>query len=144
MTLTLLPLLVACQSTLQTQEARDTDFEEPTDEDAPAITYEAFDEAQPYGTPVAVTASITDGEEGTGVLFVYLRFKPETGGSQDWRDVLMSTTDELTWSGSIPGDAAATSGGVYYYIEAIDGNDNAGTSPSRGEDDPYHYRVYVE
>ena len=144
MTTLLLALLAACGGNLQTQEAPNGDFEEPSDEDAPVITFAPITDAQPDGVAVEITATIDDGEDGTGVLFVYLRYKNETGSADDYRDALMTSDGGTTWTGMIPGDAADGSAGVFYYIEAVDGNDNTSYSPTRGIDDPYHYRVYAQ
>lgn len=144
MTTLLFALLAACGGNLQTAEAPNTDFEEPTDEDGPEIVHEPIAEAQPDGQPVQIVATIDDGEDGVGVLFVYLRYKNETGSIDDYRDALMTSDGGTTWTGTIPGDAAAGSAGVFYYLEAVDGNDNTSFSPTRGSDDPYHYRVYAQ
>ena len=86
--------------------------------------------------------AVPAGEAGVGVFVVELYYKNETGGSDAWRSAMMSSSDGVVYTGAIPGDASENSAGVYYYLQAVDKNDNTSVDPSRGADDPYHFRVY--
>jgi hypothetical protein len=138
-TLTFL-FLGACGGGLGTTEGNQTEFEEVADLDAPVITTTPIEEAQPMGVDVTITATVTDTD--TGVLFATLYFKPETAGPEEWENRLMQDDGADNWSAVIPG-AAQSGGGMFYYIEAVDSAQNYAESPSRGPDDPYHFRVYA-
>ena len=135
--------IAACGGDFETTTyTNNGEFQETTDADAPLIGHAPVTDAQPEGAPVTILATVDDGDGGSGVLFVYLRFKNETGGADAWRDAMMSDDGAGNWSGAIPGDAADNSAGVNYYIEAVDANQNTSWAPTRGADDPFHYRVY--
>jgi hypothetical protein len=155
MPLVLIALLAGCNNNLSSTVVTDTSFTQSTDNDPPLIVTTPVEEAQPLGQDVTITADVSDA--GTGVLFVTLYYKNETGGSSDWArfsmvpsssgptaaDDTATPPEVVTWTGTISG-AAENSAGIYYYIEAVDGEQNTSTSPTRGADDPYHFRVYAE
>jgi len=134
-----LGLLAACEQEkfTTTNVSKDGGFEEEADEDPPVIVHEAVSGTQAFGVDVPVEATVTD--EGAGVLFVYLYYKNEIDGSEDWRDVLMSGVDGV-YTGTIRG-SHMQGGGVDYYIEATDYAQNIAAAPDDGADDPYHFRI---
>lgn len=134
-------LLAACGSTLNTNENHDTSFDDVSDITPPEIEHTAVTASLPMGEDVPLTAVVTDDE--TGVIFVRLYYKNETDDSSAFTSSqLMPTGNEDEFGGFIPGDDER-SGGMDYYIEAVDGGQNIAWSPTDGPDDPYHFRVYA-
>lgn len=133
-------LLGGCGSQLTShQGGSDTGFVDTTDTDPPVIEHVAISDAQPLGADVDIAAVVTD--EGSGVFLVKLYYKNETGGSGDWESDAMVMLADNQWAGTIPGEMEA-SGGVNYYIEALDNAGNEADSPEKGADDPWHFRLY--
>ncbi|MFZ5475792.1 MAG: hypothetical protein ACOZNI_03360 [Myxococcota bacterium] len=136
-----LSLLIACDSgDIGSTQVEDDDFVEETDEDPPVIEHEPITDAMPWGQDISVQATVTDGEDGEGVFMVTLYYKAETASWADGNSVQMGGAGDL-WQGTIPGDDHAGSG-LNYYIEATDKAQNAALDPERGEEDPYHIRLY--
>ncbi len=135
-------LLSACGSTLSTNEnTNNNGFEEVSDTTPPELAYTPITESMAMGADVPVTCVATDDE--SGVVFVRLYFKNETDDSSAFKTLQLSATgnpDE--YAGAIPGDEEQ-SGGMDYYLEAIDAAQNVVWAPEDGPDDPYHFRVYV-
>jgi hypothetical protein len=112
-------------------------IEEEVDVDPPEIVHEAITDTQTFGADVPITATVTDAD--SGVLFVYLHYKNQDDGADDWnQSILMASGD--SYSGTIDGDDEYGSG-VDYYLEAQDKEGNVATAPEHGEDDPYHFRL---
>ena len=133
-------LLGGCGSQLTSQQGgSDTGFVDTTDTEPPVIEHVAVSDAQLLGDDVDISAVVTD--EGSGVFLVKLYYKNETGGSGDWESDAMVMLGDNEWVGTIPGEMQA-SGGVNYYIEALDNSGNAADSPEKGADDPWHFRLY--
>lgn len=109
------------------------------DEDttAPVITHEPVAGPVAFGEDVAITATITD--EGTGVLFAYLYYRNETDGSNDWDDLALIPNGE-TYSATISG-SDHHSGGIVYYLYAVDKSENEAFAPDEADGDPYHFRL---
>lgn len=102
----------------------------------PTITHTPVETAQPLGEPVIISATVTDND--TGVFSVRVYYRKET--SSTWKEFALAAGAEDVWSGDIPGEEVG-SGGMRYYIEAVDLKQNTCTAPQRGEDDPYSFRV---
>lgn len=137
--LLLLPL-IACGPTLgTTQGGEDSEFEDTTDQEPPLIEHVPVEEAQLMGTDVTISAVVTD--EESGVFSVKLYYKNETAGSGDWQSKNMALMGEDEWVAVIPGDEQA-SGGMNYYIAALDLVQNSAASPDDGAGDPWHFRLY--
>lgn len=133
-----LVVLAGCGSNLtSTNQNKDGELVDETDEDPPEIIHEPVLETMPFGEDVGITATVTDAD--SGILFVYLHYKNETGGAADWQDVIMTASGD-EYSGTIQG-SRMQGGGVYYYIEAIDKATNPSFAPDAGVDDPYHFRL---
>lgn len=136
--MTLYFLLAACGPDLSTQEVRDTDFDEIADTTAPTITTDPVTEAQPMGTDIPITATVTD--EESSILFVTLYYKQETEASSEYTTFAMVANGDV-YEGRIRAEDQG-SGGMDYYIEAIDSSQNTGWAPDEGSRDPYHIRLY--
>jgi hypothetical protein len=139
-TLPIVVFLAACGPTLGSNANRDSSFEDETDVTPPEIDHAPIDESMPLGQDVTIVAIITD--EGSGVVFTRLFYKNETDASDQFSTIALAATgNENEYSAVIDGDEEA-SGGMNYYIEAVDGAQNTAWSPTEGPDDPYHFRVY--
>lgn len=134
-------LLLACGGSLTSKVggSTDTGFEDSTDQDPPAIDHVSVSDAQELGVDVDISAVVTDAD--SGVFIVKLYYKNETGGSGDWKSMPMIPLADDQWMGSIPGESE-TSGGMHYYIEALDNDQNVARNPDKGADDPWHFRLY--
>ena len=107
------------------------------DHDPPVIVHEAIETAQVYGDSVQLSATVTD--EGTGVFVVQAFYRQET--SSMWEDItLMDMDGDFVYEGTIPGGDVLT-GGMYYYLYAMDTSENETYEPEEGEDDPFHFRI---
>ncbi len=118
--------------------ATDTaDTAEPEEDTVcPTILHTPVETAQPVGQDVNIEATVTDNL--SGVFSVRLYYKKEAATS--WKEVAMALGASDLWSGKIPG-AEVGSGGMHYYLEAVDLKQNRCTSPTRGASDPYRFRV---
>ncbi len=120
------------------------------DETCPIIIHEPVTGAQPIGQAVSIQATVTDNIDGdtevdedeSGVFQATVFFKQETTTTWDSSNLTLIDTSGL-YGGSIPG-AAISSGGMHYYIYAIDMRRNDCTLPVGGETDPWHFRVYTD
>jgi hypothetical protein len=134
-------VLLACGGGLTSKVGGsvDTAFEDTTDKDPPAIEHVAVTDAQELGVDVDISAVVTDAD--SGVFIVKLYYKNEIGGSGDWKSSAMVPLADDQWIGTIPGEAQ-TSGGMNYYIEALDNDQNVARNPEKGADDAWHFRLY--
>ncbi len=134
-------LLAGCGNSLTSHQGgtRDTSFEDTTDGDPPVIEHVPITDAQQLGVDVDISAVVTDAD--SGIFLVKLYYKNETSGSGDWESDAMVPLADDQWVGTIPGEMEA-SGGVNYYIEALDNAENQADSPEKGADDPWHFRLY--
>ncbi len=116
-------------------QPRDTSWE--GDNTPPVIEHEAIENAQIYGESVQLSATVTDEESAVFVVQVF--YRQET--SSMWDDVpLIDMEGDGTYEGQIPG-ADVMTGGMYYYLYAMDTSENETFDPDEGEDDPYHFRI---
>ncbi|MBM4391472.1 MAG: hypothetical protein FJ090_10165 [Deltaproteobacteria bacterium] len=135
-------LLLACQegiggNKLSGDGASDgEEFDEGSDQVAPTIVFDPFTDNQPSGTDVVVEAYITDDE--TGVFMATLYFRNETDSSKDWSSVGFTVQGDELWTATIKADEQR-SGGMWYYLLAVDMAQNSATSPDRGDEEPYHF-----
>lgn len=134
-------VLLACggDTTSKIGGNRETGFEDTTDQVPPSIEHVPITDAQQLGVDVDVSAVVTDDE--SGVFVVKLYYKNEISGSGDWLSASMIPLADDQWVGTIPGEAES-SGGMNYYIEALDNAQNTAASPEKGADDPWHFRLY--
>jgi len=114
----------------------------PTDKDPdttpPVIQHVPIDESQPFQEPVTVEATVTD-EDGL-VFVVEVDYRRED--STVWNSKGLKLVDPETglYSGEIPGEDVQ-SGGMYYYLFAMDDSGNESWDPEDGEDDAHQFRV---
>lgn len=140
-----LTLMLACQGGVSTpppgntntDSAGDTADTGPTDDlVCPTIEHTQIEKSQPIGLPVDISAVVVDSM--SGVFVVELYYKQEI--TTTWARLTMALTDTDTYTTQIPG-ADVGSGGMDYYIKAVDTAQNSCTAPTDGENDPYHFRV---
>lgn len=114
-----------------------SDTMDPGDLVAPVIEHTPIETAQIYGQDVAITATVTDDDSGVFVVQVF--YRQET--SSMWEDIaLMDMDGDTIYEGTIPGVHVLT-GGMYYYVYAMDNRENEAQLPVEGEDDPWHFRI---
>lgn len=126
-----------CGAGLTSNQVATDDFEEEVDEEAPVIQHEPVTDTQPFGSDVPISATIVD--EGSGVLFAYLRYKNEIDGSDGWEELMLIPSGDV-YTSTIRGEDQR-GGGVDYYIEAVDKEQNASSVPEDGASDPFHFRT---
>ncbi len=115
----------------------DTGDTGPTvDVDCPEIDHDEISASQPLGENVAIEATVTD---PSGIFVVEIYFKTET--SSNWTRLNMSAAPGSDlYTVEIPG-SQVTTGGMDYYLHAVDLLNNECTLPLDGADDPFHFRV---
>jgi hypothetical protein len=107
------------------------------DHDPPEILHDAIETTQTYGESVSLVATVSD--EGEGVFVVQAFYRQET--SSMWEDIVLVDMDgDGIYEGNIPGSDVMT-GGMYYYLYAMDKAENETFEPDEGEDDPFHFRI---
>lgn len=136
--MTLLLVLMACGPDLTTNETKDTDFDDGGDVIPPVVETTAVSEAQPFGVDIPITATVTD--DASGIFLVTLYYRNEDEGSDAFRAFGMTANGDV-YEGRIRGEDHQ-SGGIDYYIEAIDGAQNSAFAPEDGADEPFHIRLY--
>lgn len=142
--LSALLLWMACSDdTVAARKVTGDNFDEG-DTVPPVVTAVPVTTAQPFGQDVTIQAEASDGEDGAGIFAVSLHYRNETAGSTGWRSVAMQDGDgDGVYEGIIRGEDQS-SGGINYYVEAIDRAQNAAYDPPGGVDDPLHFRLYVD
>jgi hypothetical protein len=119
-------------------QPRDTSWE--GDNTPPVIEHEPIDSTQVYGERVPLSATVTD--EGGEVFVVQVFYRQET--SSMWEDApLVDMEGDGVYEGAIPGSDVMT-GGMYYYLYAMDTSENETFDPAEGEDDAFHFRISPE
>jgi hypothetical protein len=114
----------------------------PGDETPPVITHTPIADGQPEGRPVAVVARIEDASLPLARAEVFYR----THGTTTWETLTMTQSGTSgQWSALLPASAATTAG-VDYYIEAVDGAPlaNVGRAPETAPDDFYSFTTAPE
>lgn len=135
-------LLPGCGSGLSSKiggGGQDTGFVDNTDSVPPVIVHTPVEDAQPLGVDVPISATVTD--DDSGMFQVKLYYKNETAGSGDWQSMIMAPSDGGVYNSMISGEDES-SGGIHYYILALDNAQNEADSPAKGADDPWHFRLY--
>lgn len=106
------------------------------DTECPVIQSDAITTTETYGEPVPIHATITDA--GCGVFMATVYYRQET--SSTWSTTGLTRSGETdAWVGEIPG-ADVRTGGIYYYLYAIDACGNECTLPT-SEDEAWHFRI---
>ena len=131
--LIVLTAFFACSGGTHKVDAPDSGQE---DLDGPIIGSTPLGNPQYMGSPLTITADITD--EAGEVQDARVFFKEET--LVTWDHVGMSEVKGSTWEGTIPPESLG-SGGMDYYIWAVDDSLNETFLPEHGADDPYHFRL---
>ena len=132
-------LAVACSGSTINTKTTQGGVKDEEDTTPPVIEHEPIDGSQRYGDDVAIIATAVD--DDTGVFLVTVIYKQET--STEWVDAPLSNQGDGNYVGRIPG-ADVGSGGMDYYLSALDLNENESFLPSDGEADPYHFRVSAD
>ena len=104
--------------------------------DAPIIAHSPVEEAQTYGEEVSISATVTDDDGDLFVVRVYYR----TETSTDWQNSGLTGDVKTGFTGAISGDDVE-SAGMYYYLYAIDLEQNETLLPINGDAAPWHFRV---
>ena len=103
----------------------------------PVIEHVPVETTQTYGQDVVLQATVTDDESEVFVVQVF--YRQETASM--WDDTaLMDMDGDGVYEGKIQGSDVIT-GGMYYYLYAMDTRENEAQLPIEGEDDPWHFRI---
>lgn len=103
----------------------------------PVIVHNPINDAQVCGLDVAVTATVTDAGGAPAVIEVV--YSREDSVAWTARSFLPGGSADA-WAATIPGDDVQ-SGGMWYYLRAIDDSGNESQMPEDGESDAYHFRI---
>jgi hypothetical protein len=104
------------------------------DEDPPVITHTPITSSQIAGSPVPITATVTDALAGVALVQVLYRLE----------NAVEYTPLELAGAGDeyvvdIPASATTGAGGMFYYLYAEDAEGNFVTDPPGGEGDAWRF-----
>lgn len=105
------------------------------DLEPPIIDHTPVTTAQPFGADVLIEAIVTD---TSGVISVSVHYRQET--SVEWKTKAMAEVGGDLYQGWISGDDVG-SGGMRYYLEATDYEQNTGCMPEDCEVDPWDFAV---
>ena len=106
---------------------------------APTISHTPVEAAQVFGEDVAIEAEVGDADGDLFVVRVYYR----TETSTEWSYSGLSGDVKTGYSGAITGTDVA-SAGMYYYLYAMDNEQNETLLPVNGDSTPWHFRVTLE
>lgn len=116
--------------------------DDPEDLEAPIVRTTPVNEPQVYGGDIIIDAIVKDASD---VFTVELVYRGETEAT--WYRKVMGIvggdeTNGYHVQATIRG-SDVRSGGLYYYVEAIDAssNSNVGCSPATCDEDPYHISI---
>jgi len=139
-----LTLALACNGStkptgITTGDSGDTgDTGSTQDLSCPSIDHTPIETAQPINVAVPVTATIVDA--GSGVFVVELYFKKEASTSYTRLTMTLDDPANGVYAAEVPASQVA-SGGMDYYIQAVDNQQNTCTDPYDGANHPYHFRI---
>jgi hypothetical protein len=123
----------ACDSGVDT---RVVDGDDEVDEAPPVISHTNDPSPRTFGVEVFIGATVTDVSSVSEVKVVFQR---ETDGF-NWTELRMAPLTTDYWEGVIPGNDVS-SGGIRYYIEAIDEFDNSACLPEACQEEAWHFPV---
>lgn len=110
------------------------------DDVAPTITFEPVEDAQPSGEDVVLEATIADNEGGSGIFVGTLYYRNETDASTDWETIGFVRQGESDDFKATIKAAEQHSGGMWYYLLAVDVAQNEAVMPATAPTTPYHFR----
>jgi hypothetical protein len=110
--------------------------DEDPDTEGPVIDHVHDPSPRTFGEDIFLDAVITDDSEIDDVRIVFQR---ETDG-QAWTTLRMAPRTETFYDGAIPGDEV-TSGGLRYYLEAVDEFDNSTCLPEACAEEAWHFPI---
>jgi len=128
-----LGLLLGCTGDVEGIVEFDTDVE---DTKGPVIQHNPISEPQVYGQDIWLEANADD--ELGSVWVVVVVYQPET--SSNWSDMPLNEVGGGLFQGRIQG-SDVWSGGMRYYIRAIDDAGNESCLPETCEQSPWHFAV---
>jgi hypothetical protein len=103
----------------------------------PVIEHDPVETTQAYGQPVPLSSTVTDADSSVFIVQAY--YRQET--SSIWKSTTLSDGNaDGVYEGQIPAGDVMT-GGMYYYLYAMDTEENEGYLPLGGESDPFHFRI---
>jgi hypothetical protein len=106
------------------------------DGSAPTILHSVVEAAQTYGEDVPMSATVNDVDGDLFVVRVYYRSETST----EWQNSGLSGDLKAGFSGKIPANDVS-SAGMYYYLYAIDLEQNETMLPINGDVTPWHFRI---
>ncbi len=110
------------------------------DDVPPTITFEPLSEAQTSDTDVVLEATIADNEGGSGVFLGTLYYRNETDASTEWKSIGFVRQGESDDFKATIKAGEQHSGGMWYYLLAVDVAQNESILPSTAPTTPYHFR----
>lgn len=110
--------------------------EEVIDEQGPTLSHEHDPSPRTFGEAVFIGADVVD---ESAIVDVKIVFQRETDGTE-WTDLRMAPLSDTYYEGTIPG-REVSSGGIRYYIEAVDEFDNVACLPDGCGADAWHFPV---
>lgn len=142
MTAIVLAMWVGCAGGPSDTFFTDTSPEEKPDQDGPKIRHSPVKDPMIIGQDVLIEAAAKDDSD---VFSMELHYRRET--SVEWVVVGMirvgdTLDDAALYQGTIRGQDIS-SGGMYYYLSAIDNSDyqNESFLPAQGKNDPWRFPV---
>jgi hypothetical protein len=131
-----LVLLLGFGCTPDNLGTRELDRDVELDETGPEITHEYDPSPRTYGREVFLNAVVVDESE---IMDVFIVFQRETDGNA-WTTLRMAPIANDFFEGIIPGNDVS-SGGIRYYVKAIDEFDNDSCLPEACSKEAWHFPV---
>ena len=113
-----------------------TNDDEELDETPPDLSHEHNPAPRTFEEEVLLGAEVID---DSAILDVKIVFQRETDGNE-WTELRMAPITDTYYEGTIPG-REVTSGGIRYYIVAIDEFENSGCLPDACAAEAWHFPV---
>ena len=126
---------------VQTVNQKGGIVEDERDEDGPVIEHESIQTSQWYMEDVPIEAWVYD--DDSGVFIVEVVYKREDSTVWESKPIAVDPDEPDFYAGEIPA-AEVVSGGMHYYIEAMDREGNMSQDPPEGEADPFHFRITAD
>ncbi len=110
------------------------------DETPPSIAFEPPEEPQPSGDDVVLEATLVDNDGGSGLFVGTLYYRNETDASTAWKPIGFVRQGESDVFHATIKAAEQRSGGMWYYLLAIDVAQNEAVAPESAPESSYHFR----